>query len=269
MECKNCKIKIDPTAKYCHNCGGKVITKRTSMPQLAGDFVNNVFGWDNRFWVTIKTLILKPSQIFTEYLGGTRRKYVHPFTFLAIAATISLVSFSFMETKLIQLTKTISYNQSVQLNEITFKNLGINDLSPEAIEQANKDQKRIIETLVGWMVQYYNYVMFFSLPIFAFIAFIVYRKPYNYGEHLVINAYILGAIIMFSLIITILSIYVDEGIYSYSSLISALFYLYAYTKLYKHSIWDALLKLLFLGLMGIGLMLLSVVVGFIFGWSDL
>lgn len=60
MECKNCDTDLSDQYKYCRECGAKVINERITFRKLLGEAFNQTFGWDNKFFITLKTLITRP-----------------------------------------------------------------------------------------------------------------------------------------------------------------------------------------------------------------
>ncbi len=271
MNCKSCQNEISTEAKFCNRCGAPVITERITLKRLGMEFFQNAFGWDNRFLKTIRALLFSPATILKEYIGGTRKKYANPFAFLALAATIGLLSFNLMSDRIIHFTQEMTEAQTKQMNEMSITMLKSLKKDSKFDEQEFRDgldaQNEQMGKQIKWMITNYNYYMFLSLPLYALFAFIIYRKPYNYGEHLVINSFIMGIIILFGLLNMMLSLFVNPGFYSLSILIAISYYTYAYSKLYQHSIWDGLLKLFyfFLLLIGsfVGTFLIAVVIGFL------
>ena len=95
-ECKNCGATLTENQKYCSECGAKVVTERITFRSLFHILIQNVFGWDNRYFFTIRNLIVRPQVVLNDYLSGTRKKYVNPFTFFAIGVGILLIIFQFL-----------------------------------------------------------------------------------------------------------------------------------------------------------------------------
>jgi len=71
------------------------------MGNLWQEMASRAFGWDNRYFLTLKALLLHPDVILKEYLGGTRKKYTNPFSFFAIAAAIGMLVLSQLATRYI------------------------------------------------------------------------------------------------------------------------------------------------------------------------
>ena len=91
MNCKNCNLPLIEGSNYCNSCGAKVVNTRITMNEIISQFITNVFGWDNRFFRTLRYLLLVPNTILEEYLNGSRKKYSNPFSFFTLSTTISLI----------------------------------------------------------------------------------------------------------------------------------------------------------------------------------
>ena len=117
----------------------------------------------------------------------------------------------------------------------------------------------------GFQLKYHNLISFLFLPILTLIAFFVFRKPYNYGEHLVINTYFLGITTFFSLLSFIISLLIGINILIYAIFITFLYYSYAYKKVYKLSFGQLLLKILkFIGVLLLVGIITFLMIGLVF-----
>ncbi|MEE9362525.1 MAG: DUF3667 domain-containing protein [Cellulophaga sp.] len=244
--CKNCNRKLLKENKFCGSCGAKVIKHRISIKNLIADLFQNAFGWDNKFLVTVKTLICQPQLILSEYINGTRKKYVNPFTFFAIGMAISLFILSTFSEAFLEVSKENSISQTESTAKMMKTFMG------EKFDTATyiKDTVKSTAEIQKYILKYYNLYSFLLLPVYTFLAFLVYRKPHNYGEHLIINAYIQGFSLLSLSFIFGISILVHPMLFNLNILLLFFYYLYAYRKLYKHSFWRSVLKILkFLGLL--------------------
>lgn len=82
--CLNCGEPIK--GSYCLQCGQKTRDNSDrSLTLLIGDFFGNLFFLDNRFFVSLKYLILKPGQMTVEFLAGKRKKFLPPVSLFLFA----------------------------------------------------------------------------------------------------------------------------------------------------------------------------------------
>ncbi len=248
MNCKNCHTTLTAEAKFCPNCGAKVVQERMTLKKLLSDILE-ALGYDSKFFVTLRRLIFSPEKPLGEYLAGVRKRYMNPFTFFAIGAAVALLIFDQFDKEYIALTGQMGEAQA-----------GVSGGSG-----ADVPLKLSNEVIQKTILKYFNLFSFLLLPAYTWVAFIVFGKPYNYGEHLVINAYLQGFSLMLTALFFLVSIFTFSGLYGFSFLLTIIYYSYTYARLYQHNVWQALFRLLkFIGvllLLAIALFLAGVVIG--------
>ena len=257
MDCKNCKSELNPKNNFCSECGAKIIRERITIKSLFSN-VLIILGWDSNFFVTLRHLLYKPQIVFKEYINGTRKKYANPFAFFAISLAISLFVINQYSEQFIQLS-TMSNLQQVDENVLSSDN---SNESNGLKALGFKSQKEFNESIIEFQLKYYNLISFLSLPLFTLIAFFVFRKPYNYGEHLVINTYILSMTTFLGILLFIFSLLTGINVLYYGTIMTFLYYSYVYKKLYELSFGRLLLKILkFIGLLLLFLILSAIIIG--------
>lgn len=221
--CFNCQETITKKASFCLYCGAKVVKERITLKRILSDFAETFFGWDNKYFFTVRSLVVRPHVVLSEYVKGVRKRYVPPLTYLIIGATLVLFSLTFFLD---------NYMDNLQaINETLKGSFGIPPL-----ENAQ-------EELQGQIIQYFNLVTLVLIPIYALFTFLIYRKTYNYAEHLVFNSYIQGTSLVFILIFFYISLLTHPFVYSITTFITIFLYLYSFGKLFKLDAGTSILKL--------------------------
>ena len=87
--CKNCDELIYAGKSHCSNCGAKKIDKRITIKNVAADFSDMYLGFDNKFLVTMRDLLLRPEKVINGYIDGVRMRYVDALRFLLFSLFIS------------------------------------------------------------------------------------------------------------------------------------------------------------------------------------
>ncbi|APZ44944.1 hypothetical protein BW723_00970 [Polaribacter reichenbachii] len=251
MNCKNCQNPLKENAHFCENCGAKVVIDKITFKNLFLDFFINVFGFDSKFFLTIRTIFITPEKILKEYLDGVRKRYMNPFAFLAVSAGISLLVFNYFADDFIAINKSVSVNQFYQLEKDakidTSKMIDLSEKQKNKLERRKKTaemQLKFNSGIMQFMLRYLNLLTFVFLFILAVLSKWTFWKPYNYGEHLVINAYIYGFANYLTLILFFLAIAFHPSIYYYSTLLYIIFYIYAFGRFFKVTIWKNFLRTL-------------------------
>lgn len=251
MNCKNCKSEITKSDNFCNNCGAKVIKERVTIKSLFSNLLKTL-GWDSNFFITLRFLIYKPQIIIKEYLNGIRKKYTNPFTFFAISLAISLFVFNQYSEQFILMSTPTNIQLINEVKNVSTSNPNKNNKIFEIVYDPEA-QKAFME----FQLKHYNLISFLFLPIFALIAFLVFGKPYNYAEHLLINTYLLGIITFFRVLIFMFSLIIKFNILSFENFFTFIFYFYTYKKIYKLTFG----KLSFKILKFIGMLLVIVTIG--------
>lgn len=239
MNCKNCKTVLNPNDNFCSECGAKVVRERITIKSIFSNLLV-ALGWDSNFFITFRFLLSKPQIILKEYIDGTRKKYTNPFTFFAISIAVSLFVFNQYSEQFVQML-TPETTFQIEKSDILSSNNSKDELYKSfGYENETEFQKATMQ----FQLKYNNLLSFLLLPLYTLIAFLVFGKPFNYGEHLIINTYIQSITTFLALLIFIFSIAFEinifgKGIY----IITILYYSYAYKKLYEFTFGRILLKL--------------------------
>ena len=262
MYCKNCTSELDPQNNFCSVCGAKIIRERITIKSLVSHLLI-ALGWDSNFFVTLRNLCYKPQIVFKEYINGTRKKYANPFTFFAISLAISLFVINQYSEQFIQMSTTPNLEQVEQIESASLTDNNSESASLKAL--GFESQEELNKSIMLFQIKHYNFVSFLYLPLCALIAFFVFGKPYNIGEHLVVNTYILSIATFLGVVLFVLSLATAINLFFYSTFLTFLYYSYAYKKFYELSFGRLLLKILkFIGILFLFLILL-IIIGFVVG----
>jgi len=258
MECKNCAYEIDENEFYCQHCGGKIIRNRISLKLLLSEAAANIFGWDNKYFLTVRGLFVYPGKLLQQYIDGTRKRYMNPISFLLIGLTLGLFFFNIFSEQYLSITEKANESQL----EWMAQNLGGIYESDEFQEKSRADSNKMQE----FLLRYLNIITLINLPLYALLSWSVFRKRYNFGEHLVVNSYLQGVGFLFSILFFFVAIIVHPSLFFLSLLGTFSLYCHAYKQLYKLSWSELILKiLLFIGIL-IGLSIVLGIAFFVIGY---
>ncbi|NJN50264.1 MAG: DUF3667 domain-containing protein [Polaribacter sp.] len=248
MECKNCNYSLTENAQFCDHCGAKVVKSRITLKEMISLFFEDVFGVDSRFFRTLKEMAIHPNKVLEEYLTGVRKRYVNPFAFLAIAVGISLIVFKYFEDDFLRVNsefnkETIAaLKKDANLDLAKYKDKPAEELKKLQVKKQSASlQLKFMDGYMKFMLNYYNLIMFIFLPFYALLSKWTYPKPHNFGEHIVMNAYIVSFTTLGTLLFFGFS-FLNPKIYTYSFLFTILFYLFAFGKLYQKKFVAKLFK---------------------------
>jgi len=274
MNCKNCNHPIEGDDLFCENCGAKVIRHRITLRSLINEVLASV-GLNNLYFTTLKTMFLAPEKVLQEYLNGVRKRYLAPFTFLLIGAGFSLLVFNFfpedfkkMQTSSIDIQeKGLEEKANVDLSKFS-------DLTKKEYEKIEGEKKRAVwelkfnkafgEFFFGFLSRNYNLVTLFFIPFYALLSYLVYRKTHNFGEHIIMNAYLQGVAFLIQVLLFLIAIlFSNPSIFIWCSVLcTVILYSYAFGKLYQYNFKRIFTKFLrfLLFLIVIGLPVFSIII---------
>lgn len=247
MNCRNCSYLISENSGYCQSCGAKVIRERITFKGLKSDFFSNVLGLDNLFIRTLIGIITSPDKVIAEYISGTRKKFMNPFAFLVIGTAVATFVFNFFSEKYIELMLS-AQNEAMYETLFSITNPDLDKetaVYQEQFIEYKQEQYEINKATQNFMLKYFNFIAFLLIPFYALLSFLVFgKKKYNYGEHLVINSYLLGLALFSGTLFFLLGLVTSPYIYMLSSLIIVFYYSYTYKKLSDYSVGQIFLKFL-------------------------
>lgn len=83
--CLNCGHEVPE--RYCPHCGQENLQWKDSAWIMLVDYFKDSFNYDSRLWHTLRTLVLRPGQVASEYLNGKRRQNLEPIRFYIFASS--------------------------------------------------------------------------------------------------------------------------------------------------------------------------------------
>lgn len=93
----NCGAQV--AGRFCQVCGQENVDTKETFWHLVTHFFNDVTHYDNKFFSTIKLLLLKPGLLTAEYTRGRRAAYLHPIRmYVFTSAFFFLLYFTFFNT---------------------------------------------------------------------------------------------------------------------------------------------------------------------------
>jgi hypothetical protein len=92
IECPNCGLTSDPSERYCSHCGQKSVLPGLSLTALIKEYVDIVFNFENRIWVSMVHLLV-PGKLSICFFEGKRQKYLSPLRIFLIFGLLHFTLF--------------------------------------------------------------------------------------------------------------------------------------------------------------------------------
>jgi len=278
MSCRNCEYNITEVAQFCQSCGAKVIRDRITVKGLKNDFFNHFLGLDNIFFRTIKMMFIAPDTVSDEYISGTRKMFIQPFAFLAISMTIATIIYNSFSNQYAEMNSSMQsesfYKKTFDMTQKGKPEAYYDSLEYDLEFKKYRDgQLKMSKNIQNWILKYFNIFVVLCLPFYTFIAYLVFgKKRFNYGEHLVINSYLLGFGMMLVAILFLLGIFLHPALYYLGGFVVMFYYTLVYSRLCEISWGKSIVKFLkFIGILVLTIVIITILAligGFIKGYMS-
>lgn len=273
--CLNCHSVVEK--KYCPECGQKNIQPRQSFIHLVTHFFEDFTHYDNAFWKTIRHLLFNPARLTREYLAGRRQKYVPP---VRLYIFISFVTFLILSWQASSMDSIVDVETSGSTYSATDeKSIDLSDYdSPRELDsiqntlppekrltgldlwaerkQAAIDEKyksrpnELMADFVNHTVNLLPKVLFFYLPVFAFLLWLIHdKKRWYFFDHGIFTlhyfSFLLLTFLLSQIPIFILE-YWSEDVALFGFLVLALWWIFyffrSHSRMYGEKKWKSRLK---------------------------
>jgi len=220
-QCLNCGNELKPVDQFCSQCGQRTKGAKVPLKDFIGDFFQDYFTVDSKFFRSILLLMVKPGRLTKEFNEGKRKSYIAPlrmylftsfiyFFLLSISVNNDAENLGFAtkkseEQKALILDSLLSSENdtllvsnvkllvdSIQSGEQAgsfisvdtedFEGEGIEEFMYAQVQKANDDPKSFLRSLF----RVASISLFFLVPIFALVlSGFHFRKNSFYVQHLV------------------------------------------------------------------------------------
>lgn len=169
MNCKNCEKKI--SGNFCSHCGQKSSIEKITLSSFLEELSESVFQLNKGFFYTVKMLFLNPGNSIRAFLKGKRKPHFKPISYALTLSTVYYILSKFLDCK-------------------TWMNNFIESFANGA-KSSSVDNEVLY--LFTWLSNNFAYTTLISIPIFSLASYLLFiKEKFNYLEHIVINAYIIG-----------------------------------------------------------------------------
>jgi hypothetical protein len=157
---------------YCYACGEHLHPQRASLKQIALSIPDTFFDIDNGLFFTIRSLTVNPATTLRKYFNGDRSRHMDPLKFLLYMSAIYALLYFYFDIQ----SPTGLYEGMADTANEKFMN-----------EQFIKCQ---------------SFINVFSLPFLSLCTWLIFKKSgMYYGEHFLLNAYLVGLALFFQILL--------------------------------------------------------------------
>jgi hypothetical protein len=182
ISCKNCSTEYE--GKHCPQCGQRAKVKRITTKAVFEEVRDRMIHIDSGFFFTFLQLLRRPGPAIREYLEGRRVLYTKPIKFLIWASALN-----FLIMHLVGLDQDI-----------------INAIAEQQDTGQSVGAKAFQDKFSQYIFKHPAIIIFLIIPNIALFSWLYFRKQgYNYAEHFVLNAYLMGQVSLFGIVLNPLS----------------------------------------------------------------
>lgn len=173
MICISCNTEY--CSNFCPNCGENSKIKKITFNSFIQDAFATITNMDKGFLYNLKTLLINPKKIPSDYLLGKRKGILNPISFLIISISIYLILENLFRIPIKQIDTSFANSPFFE------KGREIGAAGGEIIS-AN-----------------FKYFWIFSVMLLANTTKLIFGK-YNYLEHVAISSFIIGQATLIAII---------------------------------------------------------------------
>lgn len=221
--CKNCDKPTN--GNFCSNCGQSTQTNRISLHDIIHEFLHGIVHVDKGIIYTIRELTIRPGETIRGYFEGKRVKLFKPFGYFFILATLYVF-----------LTHMSGNNvMGMEITTVTESSTG---------EEIPDRLKSLIEVITSIFEKHFSILMLCSIPIISGITMFFFRAAkLNYGEHILMNSYILGHQMLLSILMLPFYFFADKyDLQIWSFWLQTVLFVYMIASTFnKYKLWKRIL----------------------------
>jgi hypothetical protein len=163
ITCKNCQEEV--TLHYCPNCGQKATVDRITLSGLLYDLPHAIFHVDRGFLYNFRQLFKGPGEAIRNYLGGKRKYFFHPASYLVISLVLNYL--------IVKLTDLHFYDEHELVSMDPVKAKAIQDY----------------DSMQWWFLEHTYIYILIAIPVSALFVFLLFRltkHTFNIAESAVV-----------------------------------------------------------------------------------
>ncbi|HTE28485.1 DUF3667 domain-containing protein [Flavitalea sp.] len=193
--CQNCGDTRQE--KFCPNCGEKTFhAKALSIKHLAGETFESLSHFDNKFFKSVATLLIRPGVLSYQYCNGVTVRFMKPFSLFLVA-------------NLIFFLLPVQNPFSLPLyNYVTYEPFTTMGNTREAVRAKLREtgltEKELTSTFNERIRSNSKIFIALFIPFFAGIfALIFFSSRKRFGEHLVFATHFMTFLICLMVLLTL------------------------------------------------------------------
>ncbi|MCW8877523.1 MAG: DUF3667 domain-containing protein [Kangiellaceae bacterium] len=214
--CANCQFEL--SGSFCANCGQSVKSRRGPIWQVIGEFTEEVFAPNSKFFSSLVDLVFKPGKLSRKFIDGKRVSILPP---VRMYLVISLLFFIVFEIPTVDVSEKNVYIGDALLGKEEpakgqatlsfFSTVNSDDPISRWVNDSFADKKELMLKLEPQVTVdriFYNLenalpnAVVLFLPLFALLMKLIYFfKRVLYFDHLIFSLHVQSWLMLMAMII--------------------------------------------------------------------
>ncbi len=198
--------------------------------------VLDIFDLERGLLHTIVALTWRPGDAIRNYIETDRTRLSKPFRFLLLTiAVATVITHQYFNDPAVLAAFQQGFTDNYQLGT---------EIAGGEGEASSGKALKAMQQWNEWFNNYFNLFLLLGVPVLASSTRIIFRQPYNYAEHLVINSYVTAYLTVLYIITTpLLFLNVSFTTFSVGYFVATLIYtIFTYTQLFGVRLLTSLFK---------------------------
>jgi hypothetical protein len=294
-QCLNCGNDLKATDQFCAQCGQRTKGAKVPLKDFIGDFFQDYFTVDSKFFKSILLLMIRPGRLTKEFNNGKRKSYIAPlrmylftsfiYFFLVsisvnnddenmgfinrnvenqkavildslLAAERDTILVSDVQVLIDSLQTNDQVDSFISIDGDEFEKGGLEEYMYEQVEKANNDPKSFVRSLF----RVASISLFFLVPIFGLVLWLFhFRRNSFYVQHLVHALHIHTFGFALVSIYLIISFWIEAETFSVIPLLLLIYFIWSLKVVYAQKLLPSFLKAVAISLVYLVIVLIAIV----------
>jgi hypothetical protein len=277
-ECLNCSAELKATDQFCSQCGQRTKGAQVPLKDFIGDFFQDYFTIDSKFFKSILLLMVRPGRLTKQFNEGRRKSYIAPlrmylftsfvyFFLLSLSVNQDSESLGFSNKKVddqkaLILDSLLSTNSDtlliadlhirvdslmngeeegnfISFGEEEFEKGGVEEYIHTQAEKANNDPDSFYRSLF----RVASISLFFLLPIFGLVLWAFHFKRNSfYVQHLVHALHLHTFVFALLSIYLFISFWIEAETSTIITLVLLVYFIWSLRVVYSQRVLPSIIK---------------------------
>lgn len=168
--CKNCGSSV--SGNFCSNCGQSANTHKLNIHFILHDLQHGLFHFDKGILYTAKELLTRPGHTIREFIEGKRVRHFQPLSFVIVLATFYGLLYHYLIV-----------------------------VQSKAPFEPKNDITGVSGRIVTWITEHFAFDCLILIITTTLVSYVIFKKKqYNFVEHLTLNTFTMGLLLVISLL---------------------------------------------------------------------